>query len=174
MIQAKDLLAQSLKCQPTDLKAALQPALFVPEGMSALELLERFKENRSHTALVIDEYGGIHGLVTINDIVESIVGDIPLTDKQTAPEIIQRPDGSWLMDGMLRIDEFKELVKIEKLPDEERYQTVGGLVMTCLGHIPSAGDSFEVSGLRFEVVDMDERRVDKVLVMPTSNLIFDL
>jgi len=168
IVQAKDLLAQSLSGQPMDLKAILQPALFVPEGMSALELLEQFKERRSHSALVIDEYGGIQGLVTINNIMESIVGDIPLTDKQTAPEVTQRPDGSWLIDGKLPIDEFKELVGVGQLPDEERYQTIGGLVMTFLGRIPVAGDSFETSDLRFEVVDMDERRVDKVLVIPAS------
>jgi putative hemolysin len=168
MVQVKDLLTQSLNGQPMDLEKILQPALFVPEGMSALELLERFKESRSHTALVIDEYGGIQGLVTINDIMESIVGDISLTDQQATPEVTQRPDGSWLIDGKVPIDEFKELVNIENLPDEERYQTVGGLVMTCLGRIPVAGDSFEVSGLRLEVVDMDERRVDKVLVIPAS------
>jgi putative hemolysin len=168
MVLAKDLLAQSLKGQPIDLKTILQPALFVPVGMSALELLERFKESRSHTALVIDEYGGIQGLVTINNIMESIVGDIPLTDKQAASEVTQRPDGSWLIDGKLPIDEFKELVEIEKLPDEERYQTLGGLVMASLGRIPVAGDSVEVSGLRLEVVDMDERRVDKVLVIPAA------
>jgi putative hemolysin len=91
-----------------------------------------------------------------------------LTDKQATPEVTQRPDGSWLIDGKLPIDEFKEIVEIEKLPDEERYQTVGGLVMASLGRIPVAGDSVEVRGLRLEVVDMDERRVDKVLVVPAS------
>jgi putative hemolysin len=97
-----------------------------------------------------------------------LVGGIPLTDKQTPPEVTERPDGSWLIDGRLPIDEFKELVGVEQLLDEERYQTVGGLVMTFLGRIPATGDSFETSDLRFEVVDMDERRVDKVLVIPAS------
>lgn len=168
MIQTKDLLAQSLTGQPIDFKTILQPPLFVPERMSALELLERFKDSRSHTALVIDEYSGIQGLVTLEDIMESIVGDMPLADEQAAPEVTRRPDGSWLIDGMLPIDEFKELEGIEKLPDEEQYQTVGGLVMASLGRIPATGDSFEMSGLRFEVVDMDERRVDKVLVTAAS------
>lgn len=165
---AKDLLSQCLSGQPIDLTTALCPALFVPEGMPAFGVLERFKETRSHIALVIDEYGGVQGLVTANDVLEAIVGDIPLTDEEAEPEIVQREDGSWLADGMLLIDELKEFLEIEELPDEEEYQTLGGLVMMFLGRVPSAGDHFELVGLRFEVVDMDGHRVDKVLIAPAE------
>ncbi|MBI5029341.1 MAG: HlyC/CorC family transporter [Chloroflexi bacterium] len=169
LLNAKDLLASSLSGQPTDLQALAKPALFVPESMTVLDLLEQFKSSHTHSALVTDEYGGTQGLVTINNIMESIVGDLPITGQPATPEVVQRSDGSWLVDGMLLIDEFKELVKLDELPDEEQYHTVGGLVITCLGRIPIAGDYFELGSVRLEVVDMDERRVDKVLVIPESS-----
>jgi len=171
VVQARDLLTQSLSGQSVDVKAVMRPALFVPESMSALEVLERFKEARSHIALVIDEYGGFQGLVTINDILEAIVGAIPLADETVEMKAVQREDGSWLLDGRLLVEEFKELLQIEKLLSEEagRYQTLGGFVMDFLGRIPSTGDYFELGGLRFEIVDMDRHRVDKVLVMPMDS-----
>jgi len=171
VVQARDLLTQSLSGQSVDVKAVMRPALFVPESMSALEVLERFKEARSHIALVIDEYGGFQGLVTINDILEAIVGAIPLADETVEMKAVQREDGSWLLDGRLLVEEFKELLQIEKLLSEEaeRYQTLGGFVMDFLGRIPSTGDYFEWGGLRFEIVDMDRHRVDKVLVMPMDS-----
>ena len=171
LAQAKDLLTLSLTGQPFGLAAVLRPALFVPEAMPALEVLERFKETRSHTALVINEYGGLQGLVTIKDVLEAIVGDIPSAGEEAEPEIVQRADGSWLVDGRLLTDELKELLQVEKLPNEEAgdYQTLGGFVMTFLGRVPSAGDRFEWAEISFEVVDMDGRRVDKVLIVPASS-----
>ncbi len=168
LVYAKDLLAQILSGQPADLKVALRPALFVPESMLVLEVLERLKETRSQVVLVIDEHGGFQGLITIHDILEAIVGDIPLPDE--VAEAVRREDGSWLMDGRLLVDELRDVIRLEKLPyeGEGHYQTLGGLVMTCLGRIPSTGDHFEWGGFRFEVVDMDGRRVDKVLVAPVS------
>ncbi len=168
LVKAKDLLAQSLVCEPLDLKAALQPALFVPEGAPALEVLERFRETRLPIALVVDEYGGLVGLVTLKDFLEAIVGDIPEKGREIEPEVVQRKDGSWLVDGMLPIDEFKALFEIKELPNEAEvyYQTLGGFVMTFLGRIPATAESFDWGGLRFEVVDMDGLRVDKVLVVP--------
>ncbi len=160
VVQAKELLVRSLAGQPLDLKAALKKPLFVPESMPASKLLELFKGSGTHLALVIDEYGGLAGLVTINDIVEEIVGDIELGE----PEAVQRQDGSWLLDGMLLVDDFKELFNISKLSDEGEYQTLGGFVMMQMGRIPSAGDRFEWDRFRFEVMDMDGNRVDKVLV----------
>ena len=170
VVHARDLLARNLVGQPIDLRATLHPPLFVPEGMPALMVLDRFKEARSQIALVIDEYGGLQGLVTINDMLEAIVGDILLMNEVDEPEAIQREDGSWLLDGMLPIDEFKEVFPIQELPAEKEgyYQTLGGFVMSALGRIPATGDHFDWGGLRFEVVDMDRRRVDKVLVVPVG------
>jgi putative hemolysin len=164
VVQIVDLLARRLEGQPVDLSALLQAPQFVPETASASGVLELFKESGVSLALVIDEYGGIQGLVTVDDIVKEIVGDIELD----RPKIIQREDGSWLIDGMLPVDEFKELFEISKLPGErrDRYQTVGGFVMSYLGRIPSSADHFETGGLYIEVIDMDGKRVDKVLVMP--------
>jgi putative hemolysin len=164
VVQVGDILARSLECRPVDLSALLQLPQFVPETASASRVLELFKESGVSMALVIDEYGGIQGLVTIDDIVKEIVGDIELD----RPKAIQRKDGSWLIDGMLSVDEFKELFEISELPGEkrDRYQTVGGFVMSYLARIPSAADHFEVRGLYIEVIDMDGKRVDKVLVTP--------
>lgn len=170
LIYARDLLAQSLAGQPLDLRAVLHPALFVPESMPALEALERFKKHHSHIALVIDEYGSFQGLVTANDILEAIVGDLPAFDDDEGPEVIWREDGSWLLDGKLLVDELKELLEIDTLPQEDSriYQTLGGFIMAYLERIPVEGDHFELGDHRFEVVDMDGRRVDKVLVTPLA------
>jgi putative hemolysin len=145
----------------------LHRPLFVPEGISALKLLELLKESRAQVALVVDEYGGLEGLVTLNDILEAIVGEIPLAGETVEPQAVQREDGSWLLDGMLPVEEFKRILHIERLPAEEgiHCETLAGFVMMELG-LPSAGEYFEWAGLRFEVVDMDEKRVDKVLVSP--------
>lgn len=166
IVKTKDLLALALTGKPLDLRAVLQPALFVPEGMAALDLLEKFKTERTHIAFVTDEYGSVQGVVTINDLAEAIVGDVPLSDERVIAEIRRREDGSWLVDGKAPLHEFKEKLDIKTLPDEAegRYQTVGGFVMAMLGRIPQAGDHFEWSEWRAEVMDMDGRRVDKVLV----------
>jgi putative hemolysin len=172
VVRAKDLLSRHLSAEPIELKTMLQPPLFVPENMPALQVLERFKESRSHIALVIDEYGGVQGLVTTYDVLEAIVGDIPLKGEIFEPEVVQRQDGSWLLDGILPIDEFKEIFDIKALPGEYEghFETLGGFVMKFLGRIPTAADAFTWRGIRFEVVDMDGLRVDKVLVVPASKL----
>jgi putative hemolysin len=164
----KDILACSLAGEPTNLRAVLKPPLLVPESITALKVLELFKQSGRHLALVMDEYSGIQGLVTHTDILEALVGDMPVVAEQAEPQVVQRQDGSWLLNGMLLVDEFKEIFHLERLPGEDqvRYQTVGGLVMASLGRIPLAGESFEWRGLHFEVMDMDGHRVDKVLVMP--------
>jgi putative hemolysin len=166
LVNAKDLLSQNLICRPIDLRAVLRPALFVPESMSALDVLERFKVKRSHVAIVIDEHGGFQGLVTTGDILEAIVGDMPMPGDPPEADIVRREDGSWLVDGKVLSEELKELLGVTLLPFEEErvYQTLGGLVMACLGRIPSAGEHFDWGGFRFEVVDMDGHRVDKVLI----------
>jgi len=165
-VQARDLLLRSLSSQPIDLRALARPPLFVPENQRGLRLLELFRQSRTHLALVVDEYGGIQGLVTVNDILEAIVGELPSRAEQEEPLAVQREDGSWLLDGTLPVDAFKHLLQIQRLAEEEiaLYETLGGFVMTRLGRIPTAGDHFQWGGLRFEVVDMDGLRIDKVLV----------
>jgi len=166
IVQAKDLLTRCLAAAKIDLKENLRPPLFVPEALPALKLLEMFKKSRTHLALVVDEYGGVEGLVTLNDILEDLVGDVASVDMPEERQVVQRPDGSWLIDGKLQIDDLKEVLNIPKLPEEESgsYQTLGGLVMLQVGRVPVTGDVFEAAGHRFEVVDMDGKRVDKVLV----------
>ena len=166
IVQAKDLLTRSLAGTKIDLKASSRPPLFVPEALPALKLLEMFKKSRTHMALVVDEYGGVEGLVTLNDILEDLVGDVASVDMPEEKQVFQRPDGSWLIDGKLQIDDLKEALQIPTLPEEQagRYHTLGGLVMLQVGRVPVTGDVFEAEGHRFEVVDMDGKRVDKVLV----------
>ncbi len=168
VLLAKDVLAAALEQQEPNLKNLVQPVLYAPESMPALRLLEEFKRSGQRAALVLDEFGGVLGMVTPTDVLESIVGDFSETDGQEEPSVVQREDGSWLMDGLLRVDELKEVLDLDALPDEERvgYQTLGGMVMSCLGSIPVSGQSFTWKGLRFEVMDMDGKRVDKVLVAP--------
>ncbi len=168
VVQAKDILAGALNIEPQHLKAAMRQPLYMPESMLALKALELFKESRVHSALVIDEFGGLQGLVTVFDILEAIVGDIPEFGETLEPGILQREDGTWLIDGMLPIDEFKDLFRLHDLPEEDRgyYQTLGGFVMTRLGRIPKTGDRFDWEEFCFEVIDMDGFRVDKVLVIP--------
>jgi len=170
-VLARDILLQKLCGPPIDIRAALHPALFVPERMSALGALERLKDSGAPMALVIDEYGGFQGLVTLTDLLEAIVGDIPVLEEGFEPSALRREDGSWLLDGRLPVDEFTELLHLEQLPEQEagNYQTLGGFVMTSLGRIPSSGDHFEWGGIRFEVIDMDGRRVDKVLATPIQS-----
>lgn len=171
VVHAKELLLHFLRGQPLDLMATLQQPLYVPESMRALEVMELFKQSGTHIALVVDEYGGIQGLVTPSDILEAIVGDLPVAGEQLEPLVVQREDGSWLLDGMLPIDEFKELFHLGRLPGEDQgvYQTLAGFVIMQLGRIPAVSDHFDWGGLRIEVMDMDGNRVDKVLAQPAPN-----
>jgi len=160
IVKTRDLLVPSLGGEQIRLKDLLRPAFFIPETMFASRALEIFKEKGTEILLVIDEFGGLQGLLTINDIIEEIVGEIEFEE----PQATQRQDGSWLLDGMLEVDEFKELFKVKLLPHEDEYETLSGFVMVSLGRVPQTADQFEWNGLRFEVIDMDGRRVDKVLV----------
>ncbi|MBD1910743.1 MULTISPECIES: hemolysin family protein [unclassified Leptolyngbya] len=168
VVYVTDLMACSLKHQPIDLVSNLRQPLYIPEQTTALKVLEVFKESGTHMALVVDEYGVIQGAVTLNDVMEVIIGDIPFSDHNFEAPITQREDGSWLMDGMLSIDKLKEEFDVEELPGEDRgnYQTLAGFVISQLGRIPTAADYFEWGGYRFEVMDMDGNRVDKMLVTP--------
>jgi putative hemolysin len=169
IIHVKDLLAQPP--ETFDLTSVLRQPLFLAESTHALKALELLKKTGNQVALVANEYGVTQGLVTLNDVVEVIIGDIPFEDEIQEQEAIRREDGSWLMDGRIAIDEFKELLNIAELPGEERdnYQTLGGFVITHLGHIPKSTDHFVWDGFRLEVMDMDGNRVDKVLVIPPTS-----
>ncbi len=166
VVQTKDLLTRCLLGEKIDLRASMRPPLFVPEALPALKLLEMFKKSRTHIALVVDEYGGVEGLVTINDVLEDIVGDVASADMPGERMAVQRSDGSWLIDGKILIDDVKEILELSRLPNEDsgNFNTLGGFVMLEMGRVPITGDVFEAEGYRFEVVDMDEKRVDKVLV----------
>ncbi len=168
MVHVKDLLLQCLAGQALDLKAALHEPLYVIESTTTLKVLELFKQTGQQAALVIQEYGDIEGLITLNDILEAIVGDISSDDDLDQAQVVQREDGSWLLDGMLPIEELKDILHIRALPEEENgdYNTLAGFVLMQLGRIPKTSDHFEWGSYRFEVVDMDGRRIDKMLVQP--------
>jgi putative hemolysin len=169
VIHVADLLSQTLKGEEINLTTSLRQPLFIPESTRGLKVLEQFKKFGTHIAMVVDEYGVIQGLVTMHDIFEEIAGDITdFNEEPEEPQIIQREDGSWLLDGMLSIEELLDQFDI---PDSaispiERgnYHTLGGFVSMQLGKIPTSGEYFQWRKLRFEIVDMDGKRVDKVLV----------
>lgn len=160
IVKSRDLLVASLSGKEINLKELAKPAFFIPETTVASKALEVLKKNNTEMLLVVDEFGGFQGVLTINDILEEIVGDM----EGEEPQATQRQDGSWLLDGMLEVDEFKEIFNLSTLPHEGEYETLSGFVMASLGHIPKTTDHFEWHNLRFEVIDMDGRRVDKVLV----------
>ena len=168
IVYAKDLLNQAVQNEAIDLESLLRPPLYVPENIFVIELIELVKQERSHLALVTDEFGGIEGLITPIDLLEAIVGDIPNEEEVIGQQVTPREDGSWLVDGMLHIDQLKEKFELERLPEENvvNFQTVGGFIINQFGSIPQAGDYFEWNRFRFEVVDMDGRRVDKIIVFP--------
>lgn len=170
IVQAKDMLSSSWTDQPFDLKSIMRPPLFLPETMSALRALERFKQTGIQEALLVDEFGGIEGLVTLIDMMEAIVGDIPTAEEIAEPPVVKREDGSWLVDGSIDIDDLKELLEVGELPDEGDYQTLGGFIVLLIGRLPRAGDRVDWGEYRFEVVDMDGYRIDKVLLskLPTA------
>ncbi|MBX3276563.1 MAG: HlyC/CorC family transporter [Acidobacteria bacterium] len=166
IVRTKDLLARALDGQPFDLNASLRPALYLPDAMPAFRAIEAFKAAHRHMALVIDEFGGVEGLVTVTDILEALVGDIPSIDRRIEQPVVEREDGTLLVDGTLQLSELKKMLKVKKLPGEESngFQTLGGFVMARLGRVPAVADYFEWNGCRFEVMDMDRNRVDKVLI----------
>lgn len=169
IVKSRDLLVASLSNKKINLKELAKPAVYIPETTLASRALEMLKKNDTEMLLVIDEFGGVQGLLTINDILEEIVGDM----EGEEPQATQRQDGSWLLDGMLEVDEFKEIFNLSSLPHEGEYETLSGFVMASLGRIPQTADHFEWHNLRFEVIDMDGRRVDKVLVTSKHKLTGD-
>jgi putative hemolysin len=167
----KDAWTRQASGQSADLLGSLRPSPFVAEGAPATDALEAFKRSSLPLALVIDERGHIEGLIALSDVLEALVGDVPEEDEPTEEAIVQREDGSWLVDGLLAAEELKERLGLKELPREEEaeYQTVGGMVMDTLGRVPAEGDRFVWEGYTFEVLDMDGRRVDKVLASPSTS-----
>lgn len=166
IIRFKDLFNLILENKAVSIKDNLFRPLYIPETSRALTLLEKFKETKNHIAIVIDEYGGIQGLVTVTDIASQVLGEFPASDAPEEPAAIKREDGSWLIDGLIPVDNFKEIFNIESLEgeEEEGFQTISGFIMMMLEKIPRSGDKFESDGITYEVVDMDGNRIDKVLV----------
>jgi putative hemolysin len=166
VVRTRELLLQCIEGTCLDIRKVLQDPLFMVETTTALEALGKFRSTGAEIAIVIDEYGSVLGLVSLDDILKSIVGEVASPEGVHEAEAIRREDGSWLFDGMILVDELKEHLDMDELPDEDedRYETLSGLVMSQLGRVPTSGDHFEWDGYRFEVVDMDARRVDKVMV----------
>jgi putative hemolysin len=166
VLQVKDLLTASLAGQPFNIRAVLRAPLFMPNTVTVLRALEVFKTSGEPMALVVDEYGDLEGLVTLTDILEALVGEIPGSG-ESDPRIVRREDGTFLVDGMLGLDELKQLLGVNELPGEDPdFHTLGGYLMARLNRVPMVADRVTADGWRFEIVEMDGRRVDRVLVAP--------
>lgn len=167
---AKDCLARSIQGEPVVLDQIMRKPLVVPEGISTLQLLEAFRQSPQQMALIADEYGSILGMVSQNDVLEALVGDLPSPEEPgEMPMAVQREDGSWLVDASMSADEFKDLMNLHHMPGESDYDTLGGFMLMQLQRIPQVADHFDWNGLRFEVVDMDGKRIDKLLVQGEPN-----
>ncbi|SPR99938.1 hemolysin family protein [Cupriavidus taiwanensis] len=164
VVSARQLLARRLRGEEADLQAAVQPAVFVPESVTGMELLENFRASGGQIAFVIDEYGEVLGLVTLQDLIEAITGEFKA---EAAGEqwAVQRDDGSWLLDGLIPIPELKDRIGLRQVPEEEkeRYHTLSGMLLLLLGRLPQIADAVQWGDWRFEIVDMDGKRIDKVL-----------
>jgi putative hemolysin len=169
IVQAKDLLASCLAGLPFDLRAATRPPLYLPNTVTVLRVLEVFKTSGEPMALIVDEYGDLEGLVTPSDILEALVGDIP-GSAEADQRVVRRDDGTWLIDGMVALDELKQVLGVSRLPDEHMdFHTLGGYLMARLNRVPMEADRITAGDYRFEVVKMDGRRVDRVLVSPVKS-----
>jgi putative hemolysin len=167
VVELKALLPDLLRRAALDLAARVTRPLYIPETLTVAEVLAAFKKHRQTLAFIVNEYGELEGLVTLSDAMQALVGDIAAVDEEAADDIVRRDENSWLVDGGVNIDRFREVLEIEdELPHEGTgtYNTLGGFAMLQLGRIPQVADTFEWGGWRFEVVDMDRNRVDRLLV----------
>ena len=170
MISVKTLWKAGEKLTASDLQSLLVTPLFIPESMPAARIIEQFRKNNRHQALVIDEFGAMQGLITLNDMMEAILGTMPNEPTPNAPGGRQLDDGSWLVDGQMEMEEAAQLTGLP-LPasfDDDDYRTVAGFVMHILGHVPAEGESFDWQGRKIEVADMDRQRIDKVRICPPA------
>ena len=165
IVRTQDILKQVLSGTTIDLKAVVRQPLFVPESVQSFKLLEEFKKTGKDTAFLLDEYGSLQGLITATDILKALLGDVSYLG---TPKAVLQSDGSWLIDGMLSLDEFKDVLKVSQLPNEESrsIETAGGFMMVLFGHIPSEGDAVNWDRFSFKIIDMDGMRVDKILATP--------
>jgi len=168
---AQQLLRQVMHGKPLDLTADLQPPVFVPETLSGMELLDHFRASAAQIVFVVDEYGEVQGMITVRDVLEAITGEFTHQADDDA-WAVQRQDGSWLFDGLIPTPELKDRLGIKELPEEDRgrYNTLAGMIMLLLGRLPRTADATEWEGWRFEVVDLDGKRVDKVLASPLPRI----
>ncbi len=170
IVSVKAIYANLAAGAGVNLKDLMLRPVVVPESQNVLQLVETFKQSGKHIALVADEFGSVAGLVTLNDVMEAIVGEFPSQGERAKPEARKRDDGSWLVDGMLDLEAVERALPGVKFGDvHSEYQTLAGFVVKTLGHVPKEGETFEAQGYVFEVLDMDRHRVDKVLVMPVRS-----
>jgi putative hemolysin len=162
VISARQILRATLRGQVPDLTKDLQPPVFVPESLTGMELLQNMRASGVQIAFVVDEYGEVLGIVTLRDVLEAITGEFR-SGRAEDQWAVQRADGSWLLDGLIPIPELKDRLELKQLPEEERYNTLSGMLMMLLGRLPQTADTVDWEGWRFEVVDMDGKRIDKVL-----------
>lgn len=170
VLHVADLLKPALRGDALEVESVIRPALFVPDTVTTSQLLENFRKTRGQFALVVDEYGDMEGVVSLTDVLTSIVGELPADDEELDADAIQREDGSWLLDASMTLERFCDMFDVDELPgsDSGGFHTVGGFVMHMLGRVPRVADYFECLGMRFEVVDMDRHRVDKILLFRQS------
>jgi len=162
VINSKELLAQAITDEDVDLSKLVKPCNFVPESLSGMELLDYFRHSDTQMVFVVGEYGDVKGLVTLHDLMEALTGEFYCEEPDNL-FVVEREDGSLLLDGLLPIVELKDVLQIEELPDESHYHTLNGLIMQIVGRVPATGDKVAVSTWELEIVDMDGRRVDKVI-----------
>jgi putative hemolysin len=164
IVNAKQLLNQRLNGGVSSLAEHLQPAVFVPESLTGMDLLEHFRASGTQMVLIVDEYGEVEGMVTLQDVLEAVTGEFKPRNQEDA-WAVQREDGSWLLDGLIPVPELKDRLDLKAVPEEDkgRYHTLSGLLMWLLGRMPQTGDLTHWEGWRLEVVDLDGKRIDKVL-----------
>jgi putative hemolysin len=170
VVSVKAIYANLAAGVGVNLKDLMVPPLIVPESQTVLQLVETFKQSGKHIALVTDEFGGIVGLVTLNDVMEAVVGEFPSQGERAKPEAKKRDDGSWLIDAMIDLEVVEKALPGFKFGGNayNEYKTLAGFVVKTLGHVPKEGETFEAQGYIFEVLDMDRHRVDKLLVLPAK------
>jgi putative hemolysin len=175
VVRARNLFGQAIRCkslQSIDIAQAIEPLLYVPESVSAIDLLEQLKQRRAELAMIVDEYGDIQGMVTLTDVMGALVGEVSDGDAGEHEDAVQREDGSWFLDGGMVLERFRDLTgATSDFPDEDSaaYHTLAGFILYQLGYIPKSGDALEWDGWRFEVADMDGNRIDRLLATPRAS-----
>ncbi len=164
VLQKDDLIADLIAGRGVQAEAHVREPIYVPENVQVLRMLEMFRSVPMHVAFVVDEYGDFLGLVTLTDILEAIAGDMPQEHQRGAENLVRRPDGSWLVDGRVSIDELVDTLGLDKAEGE--FHTAAGLALERLARIPVEGDTFEIGNWKAEVIDMDGKRIDKLLFVP--------